>query len=172
MKRKTVFSLIILILVILCMCLIFYFSSQDSNLSNNVSYGFTEKIAEMIFLNFKYMSSEFQNSIIFELNLFIRKAAHFSVYFLLSTFVYAELVVLSKKYILSGIASILLCMIYAVLDEFHQSFTPERTPLIKDVFIDTCGAALGVIFGFFIIAVIYFIRHIRRKNSSSQPFPS
>ena len=39
--------------------------------------------------------------------------------------------------------AIVIAGLYAVSDEFHQSFIPGRTPLISDVAIDTLGAALG-----------------------------
>jgi VanZ family protein len=42
------------------------------------------------------------------------------------------------------LAAIVLAGLYAVTDEFHQSFTPGRTPSPVDVGIDTVGAALGV----------------------------
>jgi VanZ family protein len=35
-------------------------------------------------------------------------------------------------------------MLYAATDEFHQLFVPERTGLVSDVFIDTSGAAAGL----------------------------
>ena len=37
-----------------------------------------------------------------------------------------------------------LSMAYGVSDEWHQSFTPGRTPEAMDVVADTAGAALGV----------------------------
>jgi len=39
--------------------------------------------------------------------------------------------------------AVVMAGLYAVSDEWHQSFTPGRTPLISDVGIDTLGAALG-----------------------------
>jgi VanZ family protein len=42
-------------------------------------------------------------------------------------------------------ASLLLCVAYAISDEFHQVFVPGRGPLLKDVLIDGSGAALGVL---------------------------
>jgi VanZ family protein len=41
------------------------------------------------------------------------------------------------------VTSIILAGFYGLTDEFHQSFTPGRTPSITDVSIDTIGAALG-----------------------------
>jgi len=38
----------------------------------------------------------------------------------------------------------LIAVLYAATDEFHQSFTPGRTPAVTDVMIDSFGAAIGV----------------------------
>ena len=35
--------------------------------------------------------------------------------------------------------------LYAASDEFHQSFVPTRSPMLSDVFIDTCGGAVGLL---------------------------
>ncbi len=164
MKKRIIFSVIIVLPLIICMGFIFYFSSQDTNQSNSISREFTSNIAKIIFQNFDSMNLDFQNTIIYELNLFIRKAAHFSLFLFISAFIYAELVIWIKNFLLSGIITIILCMFYAILDEYHQSFTPGRTPLLKDVFIDTSGAIIGVILSFSIISTIYFIR---QKNNSS-----
>jgi len=34
--------------------------------------------------------------------------------------------------------------VFAASDEFHQSFIPSRTASVKDVMIDTCGAAIAL----------------------------
>ncbi|GAB4504022.1 MAG: hypothetical protein Fur0043_10150 [Anaerolineales bacterium] len=39
----------------------------------------------------------------------------------------------------------LMVVLYAVSDEYHQSFTPGRHPSIWDVFIDSGGAALALL---------------------------
>jgi VanZ family protein len=41
--------------------------------------------------------------------------------------------------------TLLLVMLYAATDEFHQWFVPTRTPLVSDVFIDTSGGAAGLL---------------------------
>ena len=38
----------------------------------------------------------------------------------------------------------LLAVLYAVTDEFHQSFVPGRTSTVADVMIDALGAAIGL----------------------------
>lgn len=54
-----------------------------------------------------------------------------------------------------GIPSLVLCtqisgIIYAISDEFHQSFIPHRNPALTDVFIDSASVALGL--GIFLLA--------------------
>ena len=49
-----------------------------------------------------------------------------------------------------------LWMLYAILDEFHQSFSPGRTPKITDVYIDTLGIIIGIL-------LVIFARKIYRK---------
>ncbi len=39
----------------------------------------------------------------------------------------------------------LIAILYAATDEFHQSFTPGRTPRVTDVMIDAVGAGVGLI---------------------------
>lgn len=39
--------------------------------------------------------------------------------------------------------TVLFCVIYGVLDEFHQSFVPTRCPSGFDVFIDAAGSLIG-----------------------------
>ena len=41
--------------------------------------------------------------------------------------------------------SLLLTVVYAVSDEFHQSFVPGRHPAVTDVLIDTGGAMLALV---------------------------
>lgn len=109
------------------------------------------------------MNVDVQQIIITQLNLFVRKAAHFSVYLLMSIFIYAEIVFWTKKYLLSIAATVGICIILAAMDEFHQSMVPGRTPLVKDVIIDCCGAFLGAFICFSVICIISFINSHRAK---------
>lgn len=46
------------------------------------------------------------------------------------------------------------CIIYAVSDEVHQYFVPERACRIFDVFVDSCGIATGIAIFLLIIFII------------------
>jgi VanZ family protein len=41
-------------------------------------------------------------------------------------------------------AALVICALYGVSDEFHQSFVPGRTPDVHDVIADCIGAAVAV----------------------------
>jgi len=39
----------------------------------------------------------------------------------------------------------ILVVLYAISDEWHQSFTPGRHPALQDIVIDTAGGILGIV---------------------------
>jgi VanZ family protein len=43
------------------------------------------------------------------------------------------------------LVALLLIAVYALLDEYHQSFVPSRTGTIYDSLIDTAGGLTGLI---------------------------
>ena len=45
-------------------------------------------------------------------------------------------------------------MIYAITDEVHQSFVPERDCMVRDMCIDGLGAFMGVVFYICIVAIV------------------
>ena len=78
------------------------------------------------------------------IHVFVRKAAHFTVYGTLSLSAYfswrATLPRRSRwSFIWAGLA-LLLTLAAASLDEFHQSFVPSRGPSPFDVMLDMMGA--------------------------------
>ena len=70
----------------------------------------------------------------------LRKIAHFTEFSCLGALFCWLIAMLKKKSYFSLIYSVLA----ACVDEFIQCFVPERGPGIRDVLIDTAGAALGI----------------------------
>ena len=50
-------------------------------------------------------------------------------------------------------------VLYAISDEFHQSFTPDRTPLATDVCIDSCGVIVGIIIVIILLKLVQKIKN-------------
>jgi VanZ family protein len=72
-----------------------------------------------------------------------RKAGHFSEYAVLAflahrAFFSSAIEFVRDRWFQIGL---LLIVVYALLDEFHQSFVPSRTPSIYDSLIDIAGGA-------------------------------
>lgn len=71
---------------------------------------------------------------------FIRKLSHFLIYLLLAFFATRLSKLYVKRFFIVGV---IFSILYAASDEFHQSFTANRTPLVQDVVIDSIGALIG-----------------------------
>lgn len=77
----------------------------------------------------------------------MRKSAHFIAYLILGFLVSHAMkneASTATSWKRRG-ASLLICVAYAISDEFHQIFVPGRGPLLKDILIDGAGAALGIL---------------------------
>ena len=84
----------------------------------------------------------------------VRKAAHVTEYAILALLLWRALykpgrsrsdgTPLSWRWRPAVIAFVL-ATLYAITDEFHQTFVPTRTGQTMDVFIDAFGAALGLL---------------------------
>lgn len=73
-----------------------------------------------------------------------KKSAHFIEYVILATLLYRGLInskINSKK---AMWLSVLVAFLYAVSDEYHQSFVSGRGPAVRDVVIDVFGAAFAL----------------------------
>lgn len=73
----------------------------------------------------------------------IDKIAHFFVYGLLGTLI-ARVPAVASWRGLGAYWAIVICSLYGISDEFHQSFTPGRSVEFADWAMDTGGAALAV----------------------------
>jgi VanZ family protein len=121
------------VLVITWAIVIFMFSNQTGDISNN-NNRFVVDLFKLIGVNLDSYFGDMANFI-------IRKLAHFSEYFIFYYLTYNALIEnLSRKKAL--IASLAIIFIYACSDEIHQAFIPGRGPGIRDVLVDTGGGLL------------------------------
>ena len=77
-------------------------------------------------------------------DLMVKKGEHMLGYFLLALTFWYGLSWDKERWWLAWMVAVL----YAITDEFHQSFIPGRTPLPGDVAIDSIAAGLGILVGF------------------------
>jgi VanZ family protein len=127
MKKKNVNW----ILVIGWMVLIFIFSNQPAEVSNQ-NNKFVIYLFNLLGLDLNSMLGSLSDFI-------IRKSAHFIIYLILYILVYRALNIKDNKDIKGFILPILIVFLYACSDEFHQAFVPGRGPAFRDVLVDTSG---------------------------------
>lgn len=70
--------------------------------------------------------------------------AHFVEYGILGGLLFGALQ-LERSVRGAAVGAVLLASLYAVTDEFHQSFVPMRVPDPRDWVLDTAGAIAGVL---------------------------
>lgn len=142
-KIKILFYTIILII---WMSLIFFFSHQSSVDSDGVSNGMMNKIINFTenIINYEFSEQEIEN--IYKYGIVpLRKSAHLFMYFILGILCLNFINCFDLEKIKKIIISLLICILYACIDEIHQLFIIGRSGEIKDVFIDSIGSILGIL---------------------------
>lgn len=144
---------VFLTLSVTVMAVIFVFSAQNGEQSSAAS-GFVSDFLRRV------LSPVMPDEALDFVLKYIRKIAHISIYFLLGLFAALSASELSRKtgrLWLCIFAAWTVCMLYAVSDEFHQSFTAGREASFRDVLIDSAGALISVS----LIGIISFIKRKR-----------
>ncbi len=165
---KTFLRWLSILPAVLMLFLIFRFSAQDGPSSGSLSYRVCCMIltfADRLFsLN---LSSPAFVSHAEAMQIYVRKAAHITEYFLLTLSFFLPLRVLLPWKECNSTAKMFFCvyllpafalsLIAAGLDEFHQSFVPGRCGTPKDVLIDSIGMIFACI-------VLVLFRHLNQKK--------
>ena len=145
-------AVIFWILAILCMVAIFMLSNQTGDESKELS----ENVRGLFF---KLIGNILDSFI-------VRKFAHFFEYLALAFLLSCALFMTRKRF--SPIPAFAASLIYSVSDEIHQYFIPERACRVFDVFVDSCGAVLGILIFAALLALINLIV-LKRKNKAKNP---
>lgn len=157
---------IVILLCLFWMGFIFYMSSNNGEISHQKS----NKIVNLIENKTKNENSEANKSTIKEqqvkekrLDYLVRKNAHAFMYMVLALLVSSVFFMYNKRGKNTIVYILFICLFYAVTDEFHQSFVPERTSAVSDVLVDLGGALIGLIFFYLAYYKIYERYAIKKK---------
>lgn len=154
-----------LIWVLAWMMGIFILSAQTGDQSGGMSLGIVEGVLKWLG-QWLHLSDNPQINIEL-LHVLLRKSAHFMAYLILAILVRRLVAVdkfgLYKRQTFAMVAiTLTVCTLYAVSDEWHQSFVPGRGPGVVDVLIDTAGAVLGMgIFQFAFLLRSHAFKRVR-----------
>lgn len=144
MSKEKLKKLIYLALIIIWMLTVFMFSHQKGEESQKTSNSITKVIVQILTHNQNITEAE-QLALIEKTDYIVRKLAHFSIYLLGGILIYNYIKTFDLKTNKKIIISIMIGVLYATFDEFHQYFVAERSAQILDVCIDSLGIITGVI---------------------------
>lgn len=170
--RRPAFRELLFILLTLIWCgVIFAFSAQTADDSSELSGGVIYLFCRFIVTGFTKLGEAAREAMIASLQFWTRKAAHFTVYLVLGVLALQIFISAKRPKRLIGQcgAALGLCIFYSVTDEIHQIFVPGRAGQVRDVCIDSAGAAAGVLLS---LAVITLIRRRKLKKDIRQHRPT
>jgi len=159
---------IVILLCLFWMGFIFYMSSNNGEISHQES----NKIVNLFENRTKNENSEANKSTIKEqqvkekrLDYLLRKNAHAFMYMILALLVSSVFFMYNKRGKNTIVYILFICLFYAVTDEFHQSFVPERTSAVSDVLVDLGGALIGLIY-FYLAYYKIYERYVIKKRKN------
>lgn len=127
------------------MLVIFMLSAQKSSDSDSLSSGITRFVLNIINGLIPRVDIEFS-----AFSHFVRKSAHFIAYLILGVL---SLHAIDKEKNTTAkwfIKALLICVLYAMSDEFHQLYVPGRSGELRDVLLDSTGSLVGIL-GYFLV---------------------
>ena len=149
---------VFLIFAVIWMIIVFKFSSQPADTSQNTSLNLTKRIVNVFFNN---KSSTEKEQITEKLDPYIRKLAHFTLYAIGGILIANYINTYNIKDKNKIIYSICIGATYACTDEFHQLFVEGRSGQLTDVLIDSLGVATGVCI---FLCVITIFKKLKSKK--------
>lgn len=136
-RKKRLFPLVITVLI---MAFIFLQSALPADLSKEESNLIVQALIEFLHVDPKVLSFA------------VRKCAHFTEYLLLGLSLFATVreydpvrLERNEQWQRTALLSWGIGALYALTDEVHQAFVPGRSCEIRDMLIDSCGVAAGVL---------------------------
>lgn len=149
--------------VLALMVIIFAFSAQDGESSDEHSHCIADPVGSLIeatsgeSFETQEAKTEHFTALKAKLNTAFRKCAHVFLYGLLGAFLFLYIVSIGKTPYTANIFAMLISILYAASDEVHQHFTVSRNGHFEDVCIDLFGTAV-------VLILIYAVNAAGRKR--------
>ena len=151
------------------MVLIFVFSGEGKETSSKVSSGVTKTVQQTFFREWDSLSDKDYDDRMSSLHYFIRKAAHFGEYLILGVLIACTLLSFGARPLIAVLISMGAGVLYALSDEFHQSFVKGRSASLFDVLIDSAGVFFGIAV---LLAVLFLIGTAKKRIKAESPLES
>ena len=162
-KKLKIYQILFAALTLAVMVTIFVFSSEDADTSSQTSSSLTKVAVTIIDKNYYNEPPAKQQEIWHQASFIVRKLAHFSIYAALG-FCASIAAGRRRLFTLRSLGTVIFSFLYALSDEFHQSFSAGRSCEFRDMMIDTGGAALGLVISVAFMGIAGIIAAKRRQK--------
>lgn len=128
--KKTIIRIISITLLLCTFYIIFSFSAQNGETSGNLS----NKVTKTFINKFPYtkdLNITTKQKLIEHTEPIVRKLAHFSIYTAVGVCIMTFLCTFPLKLRTKLLVSLLIGFVYAISDEFHQSFVPRKRSIME-----------------------------------------
>ena len=153
------------LLVAACMAFIFAMSAKQASDSSRISGGLIERFLDFVSPDFRSGDAAYRLERIEALQNIVRKTAHFTIYALLGVLASQALFCHTESVKTAALVAFAVCLLYAASDEVHQLFVPGRSGEVRDVCIDSLGAALGITLSCLVTRLVMS----RKRRKSEDP---
>lgn len=171
MKNKKLLwtiRILLIVLTVACAVTIFCFSAQTVTDSKQTSDAVVDKVIETQHPDYDELSEAQKISINYYTEINIRTYAHIIVYCALGGLILLTLLSFKVNIIISSAIALGGAFLYALTDEWHQTFVEGRTGSMFDVAKDALGIVCGIaICTLLFMAFIYIRRRIKNKKSAT-----
>ena len=141
--------------------MIFFFSSQEGYASMKTSNGITYWMIRLFHPGYDGLGGKEKRAIFQRFQYIVRKGAHFSEFALLGVSLRLLFQALSLRLPLP--LAYVAGTLYACIDELHQQFTGNRSPMWRDVGIDSAGVLCGAA----LVSLILWLRRRRKEKAGA-----
>nr|WP_302595506.1 VanZ family protein [uncultured Cellulosilyticum sp.] len=141
---------ILLVCILVC---IFILSSQSAQESKALSNHFISIYQRGVEIN-PFFSHRTKEVLLSRPSHYVRKLAHIFIYFILGIVTLLTLWRTQIRRSICPLLALMICIIYAITDEWHQYYVAGRGAQLSDVRIDSCGALIGIMLSVVIIKII------------------
>lgn len=130
--------------VLVWMSVIFFLSNRSATYSREDSYHVAKFIGEIFVPNFEKLSAAQQKDFVIKIQYPLRKTAHFVEYLILGALLSGAFWK-QRNHLKDTILALGCGVLFAISDEFHQTFIPGRVGHFCDILIDSAGTLTGVL---------------------------
>ncbi len=172
-KKEKITGFLLWVAIAAVMSFIIIFSGMDGNTSDRTSAPIIEKTFDALTSTVVTDLDERPEIDYYRFRLHlteaVRKTAHIFEYFCLSVLAFFRFRLYGSDIFRSSVYSATLCLLFAVCDEYHQTFVSDRYGCLSDVIIDFGGAVVGIVVCFLITLAVF---RKRNKKSEERCFPN